>query len=173
MPAPLTLPPDVTKENGRWLRICPSCFSTVSHLRRNYCVNSSLQKQPCKKCSNISNNPSGMVGKVRVAWYNSFYKSALSRGYTWEITINNVDKLYKQQNGKCKLTGWDIEWSDHGWNHTASIDRIDSSLGYTLQNIQLVHKQVNMAKGTLAMDEFISMCKSVSNNIKENYKEDN
>jgi len=166
MPTPLKLPNDVRRVDGRWLRNCPNCDSTISHLRRNYCVHSSINKQPCKKCSNINNHPSGMVGPVRVAWFNSFYKSAISRGYVWDITIEDIATLYELQNGKCALTGWSIEWSIQKWDHTASIDRIDNSIGYTLDNIQLVHKTVNMARGTLSVDEFVEMCKAISDKTK-------
>ena len=107
-----------------------------------------------------------MVGPVRVAWFNSFYKSAISRGYVWDITIEDIATLYELQNGRCALTGWSIEWSIQKWDHTASIDRIDNSIGYTLDNIQLVHKTVNMARGTLSVDEFVEMCKAISDKVK-------
>ena len=60
------------------------------------------------------------------------------------------------------MTGWNISWSETKWEHTASIDRIDNNKDYTLENIQLVHKTVNMARGTLTVSEFIDMCKAVS-----------
>ena len=166
MPAPLKLPVGVRKEDGRWLRNCPKCGVIISHLRRNYCVNAALLEQVCKRCSNIKNNPSGMVGPVRVAWYNSFYKSAISRGYCWEITIEEIATLYELQKGKCAMTGWDISWSESGWDHSASIDRLDNKQGYTLENIQLVHKTVNMARGTLSVSEFIHMCNSIADKVK-------
>ena len=131
-------------------------------MRRNYCVNSSMIQQPCKRCSNINNHPSGMFGPVRVAWYNSFYKSALSRGYSWDLTIEDIATMYEVQNGKCALTGWDIGWSEVNWNHTASIDRIDSSENYTVVNVQLVHKVANMAKSSLSQEEFVELCCAVA-----------
>ena len=166
MPVTLKLPNDVRKIDGRWVRDCPECEVEVSHLRRNYCVHASLNKQPCKKCSNISNNPSGMFGPVRVSWFNSFYKSAISRGYIWEINIEDVATLYELQSGRCALSGWHIGWSEVGWNHTASLDRIDNSTGYTINNIQIVHKSVNMARGTLSVEEFVDMCKAISDKVK-------
>jgi hypothetical protein len=164
MPTPLLIPLGVRKIDGRWLRNCPKCGVVISHLRRNYCVNSAILKQICKRCSNINNHPSGMVGPVRVSWFNSFHKSAISRGYYWEITIEDIVSLYEIQKGKCSLTGWDIFWVESGWEHTASIDRINNKEGYTLENIQLVHKIVNMSRGTLSVSEFIDMCNSVAEN---------
>lgn len=107
-----------------------------------------------------------MVGSVRVSWFNSFIKSALSRGYVWEIDIEFIDAMYEEQDGLCSLSGLPIGWSKVGWHHSASIDRIDSNKGYTTDNVQLVHKKLNMMKGTLSNEEFIELCTAVSENMK-------
>ena len=166
MPSPLELPEDVRKVDGRWVRECPTCGSEVSHLRRNYCVNASLNEQPCIKCSNANNHPAGMFGPVRIAWYNSFQKSAVSRGYAWEITIEDIATLYELQAGKWAFTGWNVGWSETHWNHSASIDRIDNNKGYTLDNIQIVHKSVNMARGTITVNDFMEMCLAIADKVK-------
>jgi hypothetical protein len=167
MPFPLEVPDGVFKnEEGRWVRYCPSCNAEVNHLRRNYCIWSHNIKQPCKRCSNINNHPSGMVGAVRLAWYESFYKSALTRGYLWELTPQFINELYEEQDGLCVLSGLSIGWSKVGWEHTASIDRIDNNIGYTVENVQLVHKKINMMRGSLTIDEFLNLCSSVSDKVK-------
>lgn len=45
---------------------------------------------------------------------------------------------------------------------TASLDRIDSQQGYNSNNIQFVHKDVNMIKQIYTQDYFIKMCKLVA-----------
>ena len=163
----LELPEDVYKnEGGRWCRHCPTCDFLISHLRRNYCIGAHLQEQPCIKCSNISNHPSGMVGSVRVSWFNSFRKSALTRGYCWEIDISFVDTMYEEQRGVCVYSGLPISWSVQGWDHTASLDRIDNDLGYTEDNVQLVHKEVNMMRGSLEDERFKELCNLIANKVK-------
>lgn len=166
MPAPLSLPDTVYKKEGRWYRQCPSCFAAVSYLRRNYCINAHNIKQPCKTCSNINNHPSGMVGSVRLAWYNSFYKSALTRGYIWELTPEFIDAMYDEQDGQCAYSGLPIGWSSAKWNHTASIDRIDNDKGYTEDNVQLVHKDVNMMRGSLDDQRFKELCALIADKVK-------
>lgn len=47
---------------------------------------------------------------------------------------------------------------------TASLDRIDSSRGYEIDNIQWVHKDVNKMKMGLSQNEFIDICKIISKN---------
>lgn len=166
MASPLELPCDVRKENGRWMRDCPKCGNTVSHLRRNYCVHSSILNQPCKSCSNKNNNPSGMIGYVRLSWFNSFKASAETRGYSWNITPEFLDSLYIIQEGQCCYSGLPIGWSESGWNHTASIDRIDNNIGYEENNIQLVHKDVNMMRGSLCDDRFKELCFLITDKVK-------
>lgn len=166
MPAPLDVPLGVKRVDGRWVRSCPNCSEVVSHLRRNYCIHSHLLKQPCKRCSNKNNHPSGMHGHVRIAWYNSFMKSAVSRGLEWCITIDLVNQLYLDQDKKCALTGLDIGWSTSLWDHTASIDRIDNQTGYVEGNIQLVHKEINMMRGSLDIKRFQELCTLVHDKVK-------
>jgi len=167
MPAKLSLPEGVYKnKEKRWCRPCPSCNVEVSHLRRNYCIGAHTQLQTCIRCSNISNHPSGMVGCVRVSWYNSFEKSALTRGYGWCLTPEFVDTLHQQQRGLCIYSGLKIGWSLSGWDHTASIDRINNDLGYTEENVQLVHKEINMLRGSLESEKFVELCKLVADKAK-------
>ena len=47
---------------------------------------------------------------------------------------------------------------------TASLDRIDSSKGYTTDNIQWVHKDINIMKNDYGNDYFIEICKKVAKN---------
>lgn len=44
---------------------------------------------------------------------------------------------------------------------TASLDRIDSSKGYVVGNVQWVHKDVNTVKWDLTLDNFFRVCKMV------------
>ena len=50
----------------------------------------------------------------------------------------------------------------HNYTCTASLDRIDSSKGYILGNIQLVHRDVNRIKSDFEQDYFIKICKLIS-----------
>lgn len=52
-----------------------------------------------------------------------------------------------------------------GCKGTASPDRIDSSLGYTKDNVQWVHKDVNTIKWDLSHDRFVKLCKTITENF--------
>lgn len=79
------------------------------------------------------------------------------------MTVQDAWKLFEKQNRKCALTGEELTFSkkNNEYDGTASLDRIDSSKGYTLDNVQWVHKKINMMKWDLKQDEFISWCKKV------------
>jgi hypothetical protein len=72
--------------------------------------------------------------------------------------------IFQTQLGKCKLTNRPISFSDN----TASLDRINSSNGYTPKNVMWVHKDINIMKNGYDLGYFVSMCKCVSNLYKDN-----
>ncbi len=61
----------------------------------------------------------------------------------------------------CALT--DLPLNFHTKHKNASLDRIDNTKGYTIDNIQWVHKDINWMKGTFTQDQFIELCGSVGN----------
>ncbi len=103
--------------------------------------------------------------------FNSVYRGAKQRNIDFHITIEEVENLYEQQNKCCALSGRPIDFNKRRIAHiqgkiirgSASIDRIDSHKPYTIDNIQLLHKEVNMAKQRLAQKDFIQLCREVAN----------
>lgn len=87
---------------------------------------------------------------------------ARNRGLEFNITKQDAEKQYVLQNGRCNITGIQIILPKKGGENTASLDRIDSSLGYTTNNIQWVHKQINKMKRDMDQDYFISLCKQIT-----------
>lgn len=79
------------------------------------------------------------------------------------VTTEDLISLWEDQKGRCALTGWKMTMTRRvGIVRTnASIDRIDSSKGYTLDNVQLVCVAANKAKFDLSQKEFVKLCRSV------------
>ena len=100
---------------------------------------------------------------VSISWFNKFEKNAKKRKIDFDISIDDVLKVYLDQGKVCSLSGIPIGWTRMEKTHNISIDRIDSSQGYYIDNIQLVYPKINMMKFTYSQDEFIDMCKLVSN----------
>ena len=80
------------------------------------------------------------------------------------LTIKEAWDLFLKQNKKCALSGIELHFpkrsKDKSW--TASLDRIDSSKGYVLGNVQWVHKDINIMKNKFDNQYFIDMCKLIA-----------
>jgi hypothetical protein len=158
----------IEKKDGRYYKPCPECGEMQSYLRLCYAKQSLELNKTCKKCSNrkTENCHRGLYNGIPITWFNKFKNSSELRNITFNISIEDVFEMYNKQNGKCFLSGKEIGWVEVGQKHTASLDRIDSSIGYELNNIQLVHKDINFMKQSYSQDYFIEMCKFVSENVK-------
>jgi len=111
------------------------------------------------------------VGEMSGAfWYNHVVRSANGgkgrRKIELTITKEEAWQLFLDQNKKCKLSNVEIKFpsksKDRSW--TASLDRIDSSKGYVIDNVQWLHKDINMLKRTYSQSRFIELCQFVAEN---------
>lgn len=109
------------------------------------------------------------IGTLNKTFISSIKNSALRRGYKWELTIEALYDLFLSQEKKCALSGLDIyfceDLKDGKYDFksaNASLDRIDSSLDYTIDNVQWVHKDVNRMKSIFKQSHFINVCKYVA-----------
>ena len=91
---------------------------------------------------------------------------AKRKGLSVDIDVLYVTALLEKQDGKCAVTKINLESSEcnsrkgsNPW--TISIDRIDSSKGYTKDNIRLVCLMYNMCKGIWSDEDVITMCKGI------------
>lgn len=119
----------------------------------------------CRKCSGRagSNNPAYRGTKnIPGNFWGILCKSAAARNIPVEVTIDDIDRLLEKQEFKCALTCLPISLIGGKKSWTASVDRIDSSLGYTNSNIQFVHKDVNLMKNRFDQDYFLSICRLVA-----------
>lgn len=100
-------------------------------------------------------------------------KGAKCRNLEISITIEDAWNKYLQQNGKCAISGVDITLRGQEigisskYVHkktTASLDRIDSKNGYTLDNIQWIHKDLNQMKSDRSMQTFLYWIQTIYKN---------
>lgn len=119
--------------------------------------------QRCYSCSmknRTGENNTAWTGYKEIPgrFFYRLKKGAKNRQIVFDITIENVYESFVEAGGVCALTGVPIS-IDEG---TASIDRVVSSKGYTKENIQWVHKDVNIMKNKFDQQYFVSMCKKVA-----------
>jgi hypothetical protein len=86
---------------------------------------------------------------------------SLARNREFNITLQDLEELKIKQKNKCSISG--ILFEDYG-NNSISLDRIDSTKGYSKDNIQLVTKMVNIMKSNFELQEFIFTCKLITEN---------
>lgn len=89
------------------------------------------------------------------------------RKIDFKITIEYAWDLFKKQEAKCAISGVGINLnrsSTSKYTGTASLDRIDSSIGYIEGNVQWVHKDINRMKNNYDQNYFIGMCKKIALN---------
>jgi hypothetical protein len=86
----------------------------------------------------------------------------------WEVNVDCkfIYDLWIKQNKKCALSGIDIDFinvsSIRSYSCTASLDRIDSSKPYDKDNVQLVHKHINIMKNNHDQKYFIELCQLIT-----------
>jgi hypothetical protein len=104
------------------------------------------------------------------AFWHKLKKNALSRNLDFIITIEEAWEIYEQQEMKCALSGVDLVMfpnHDKSRKQTASPDRIDSTIGYTKNNFQWVHKRINRMKNVLTNEELLFWVRKIYENNKE------
>lgn len=130
----------------------------------------------CKSCRSITANKSDKrntkreknsqwkgYNEIPYGWFSRYFeRKGTRKEHFGDITIEQVYDLWIVQDKKCALSGVSIGFYDDGKTHTCSIDRIDSSKNYTIDNIQLVHKHVNLMKNKFDNQYFIDMCKLIA-----------
>lgn len=73
------------------------------------------------------------------------------------VTIDDIQAQWDKQKGICAYTKIPLTV-----NVDASLDRIDSSKDYTVDNIQFTHKDINRMKSDFSEEYFLDMCKRVT-----------
>lgn len=160
---------DAYQKNRRHLWLCEcSCLESTRRLIPQFCLLSGRSKScGCRRRELSKENSASWKGEGKVsgkAWC-SIKSSATAREIPFEISIGDVWELFQKQSGRCALSDipldFDTKWDMEDGN--ASLDRIDSSKGYVLNNLQWVDKRINYMKRTLSNEEFVELCKLVTN----------
>lgn len=137
---------------------CGNEFTTSS-----YKLKLGSRKRQCYNCASPCLNYQNLP---RIYW-TTLIKGAKKRDIEFAITMEYAWQLFEQQNGLCKLTGIQLNFAKNKREHmtmrktTASLDRIDSTKGYIIGNVQWVHKDINRMKQHFSEQYFKELCKKV------------
>jgi hypothetical protein len=128
---------------------CGDCKKRLSH---NYGCNSSRWAG---------------FGEISGQYMSSMKASARTRHLIFDLTTEYLWELYIKQGGKCALSGLPLSFAK--WvirngrsDQTASIDRINSAIGYVEGNVRWVHKVANMMRNHFDTNVFYMVCTAVA-----------
>lgn len=120
----------------------------------------------CKICCNKGNIASRkkinltIQGRAKIFLQNA-QKSATKRKQQFELTIQDIVDCWNNQSELCAYSGRKMNL-EAGYLETVSIERIDSSVGYTVSNTILVCQAINRMKSDFELNEFFDLCKDVA-----------
>jgi hypothetical protein len=163
-------------------RICPKCECEINYQIYKSFHSAKTRNSVCKSCrtrmanaspkrnAKMEKNPAWKGYKeIPYSWFSKYFERK-GKKRQGNITIEDVYNLWLKQNKKCNLSGLDIDFIRRENGITASIDRIDSQKEYYIENIQLVHKDVNLMKNNFNLKYFIEICKKIHEKTKETKK---
>jgi hypothetical protein len=146
---------------------CAICKTTQRKIAVSKIISKTINA--CKKCTVTKTNHYRWngVGNMSQSVLKSIQHNARRKNREVSVSLQYLWELYLKQDKKCALTGVYLgEYVSHyklGGNlPLASVDRIDSSLGYIEGNVQWVHKDINTLKTDFPQDRFIELCKMVA-----------
>lgn len=118
--------------------------------------------QACKSCCKSPNDRDRFI----LSYFNKIKGRARVSNFEFNLTPEYIEKLFKTQRGKCKLSNKPLYFKPtyKKSEQTASLDRIDNLKGYIKGNVQWVHKDINFMKGKLNLEEFLNYCELITKN---------
>jgi hypothetical protein len=105
-----------------------------------------------------SHIPKKIIAQIRI--------HAQAKNRVCSIDEMDIYNIWVKQNKKCALSGMYVQFHSIPKLSTASVDRIDSRKDYTLDNIQILHKDINLSKRIYTDEYYIYLCKLVAENNK-------
>jgi len=127
--------------------------------------NTAKRAYNCNACVSKAQRKRNMteVGYKANLWQN-LRSNAARRNIPVHIEKSDIQRLYDTQRGLCSVTGLPMQFSavEKGKNsYAVSVDRIDNTRGYSLDNIRLVCARVNLMKMELSDEQMQFWCRVI------------
>ena len=157
---------------GEWAAVCKcDCGSDERVVRRHALIRNMSTSCGCRRDQYAKlrgRNSANYTGYCGLP--GKFWKKLVRRARRYgklKLTIKAAWELFEEQERRCALTGLPITFgrAEHPEETTASLDRIDSSKGYEPGNVQWVHKDVNLMKGSLSVEDLLHYCQLIVEHV--------
>jgi len=127
----------------------------------------------CHNCFKVNmkspKNSTMITENISLMEYKKLQRQAELRGIEFNVTPEYLENIF---NGRCYLSGIKLNIGTYSRIGgicdlgNASLDRIDSSIGYVENNVAWVYKPINIMKQSLSRNEFIDLCRVIAENNK-------
>jgi len=142
---------------------CECVCGAVVEILGKYLINGDTKSCGCYAKGNAHNRDA--VGEITKSIWTPIERQATRRGIPFQLTREEAWKLFELQDRKCALTGYPIKFSvnirDQRDHQTASLDRVDNTKGYCIDNVQWVHKKINIMKNIMSNAELVTWSKRI------------
>lgn len=122
----------------------------------------------CKSCNNARNKRyrkvEATLESAAKRVYSYLCRRVRVKGHDLNFDYKYLVELYETQKGLCVYTG-DMLELNAGYSNTLSVDRVDSSKGYTKDNVVLTTWEVNNCKQDLELKDFVTLCEKVLKSV--------
>ena len=165
-------------------KICNGC-GNVKCLESFHVSKTSLdgRSAQCGECNNARtvrymNNPENRASITawRHEWRSRSPRSSLSVSLSKALTrrptgnpasLDAVMKMWKEQEGKCAISGVTMTWATGSLQSTSiTLDRIDQTRGYSADNLRLACHAANTFRGRMSDDQMYEMAVAIVTNMK-------
>lgn len=99
--------------------------------------------------------------RLKIARSSAIKRQSKGRVCEYSLSEQDIVSMREHQNNQCVYSGAVLQWCQNTPNQ-ASIDRIDSTKGYRIDNIQLVVWRVNEMKNDMTHDEFLGIVRTIA-----------
>lgn len=158
------------KDNRLWCTCLCECGNQTT-VQKGWLTSGNTKTCGCSHRRRGENHPTWSGYKdISGSYWQTVKYAAKSRNLILDLDIKKLWKLYLNQNKKCVYSDLNINFntlkSGDGNNQTASLDRINSNIGYIESNVQWVHKDVNIMKNSLSEQNFLYWVNLIINSVK-------
>ena len=154
-------------KHNNWYWQCQCDCGNISEVVATAIKNQKILSCGCRKEENHNKNHFRWKGCGEISGSLWCLLKIMAKNRKLELTVTKeyIWELFLKQGRKCAISGVDIHFKTrtNKCDATASLDRINSKLGYVPGNVQWIHKDINFMKQDYNQDEFINWCNIITN----------
>lgn len=154
--------------NGLECKVCGKCGEPKTISEFNDCTKAwdglSGLCRPCASQGNKDRYQKYSRNNTLKAIFAQSRRNAGYRGIEFALTFEDIERLWATQKGTCAYSGR-VMTTDLRDPHKVTIDRKDSTKGYTSENVALCCLVANLMKRDLSMDEFRAWVQDIAREV--------